>query len=463
MHNYKKFSSSFSCYKQKRLGSYGAVVGSLLMAFSVSIVFKSYFCHLSVWRLKSSNINAGNPISIFKDTSLLQKLESTSKDVKPICNTCKPMSNFFEINGNVIVQAQGNSSSISIVSLQTGNPSGKISLAVKPYVRKENTAAMNLVKKWSVSSVEILQCDLIHSVPAILFSLGGFSGNHFHDFSDLVIPLYITSRKFNGNVQFLVTDNRPWWITKFQGILRKLSAYEIIDIDRENKIHCYPSIIVGLKYHKELGIDQSKSHDQPSMKDFRLFLRSTYMLKRRKAIRIGDDAGKRPRLLIITRRNSRSFTNIDRITRMAGSLGYNVVTAEPNISTSLLSIAQTVNSCDVLMGIHGAGLTNMVFLPDNAILIQIVPLGSIDGLAREDFAKPAMDMNFRYLEYKIKAKESSLINMYELDHPTIRDPLSVHKQGWDAVRSTYLDKQNVKLDVGRFRITLLKALELLHE
>ena len=148
------------------------------------------------------------------------------------------MSNFCEINGDVTVQVQGNSSSISIVSFQTGIPEGKISWVVKSYVRKENTAAMDLVKNWSVSSVEFLHCDLIQGVPAILFSLGGFSGNHFHDFSDLVIPLYITSRQFNGEVQFLVTDNRPWWITKFQGILRKLSRYDIIDIDREDKIHC---------------------------------------------------------------------------------------------------------------------------------------------------------------------------------------------------------------------------------
>lgn len=379
-------------------------------------------------------------------------------------NACKPMSNFCEINwDDVIVQVKGNSSTISVVSLQIGISAGNFCWIVKPYVRKkDNTAAVDLVKNWSVSSADqFLHCDTIQNVPAILFSIGGFSGNHFHDFSDLIIPLYITSRQFNGQVQFLVTDNRPWWITKYQGILGKLSRYDIIDIDRENAIHCYQSITIGLKYHKELGIDQSKSL---SMEDFRRFLRSTYSLKRRNAIKIGDGMRKiRPRLLIIPRRNSRSFTNTERITTMAESLGYSVVTAEPNISTSLWSVALTVNSCDVLMGIHGAGLTNMVFLPDNAILIQIVPLGPIDGLARDDFAEPAVDMKLRYLEYKIKAKESSLIRKYQMDDVIIKDPLSVHKHGWDAVRSTYLDKQDVKLDVRRFRSTLLKALELLHE
>ncbi|GMI75439.1 hypothetical protein like AT3G18180 [Hibiscus trionum] len=451
--------SCFSWFnlKEKRL-TYGVLVGSLFMALGVSIVFKSYsYTQLSILHVQSQpSMDAGNRITMFKDTSLFEVEESSS--AKPICNACncEPMSNYCEINGDVAVQ--GNSSTISIVSLRTGIAAGKISWTVKPYVRKENAAAMDLVKSWSVTSMELVNCDVTQSVPAILFSLGGFSGNHFHDFSDLVIPLYITSKQFNGEVQFLVTDNRPWWITKFEKILKKLSRYEIIDIDREGKTHCYPRMIVGLKYHKELGIDRSKARDQLSMKDFRQFLRTTYTLKRAKAIKTGnDDVGKRPRLLIISRRRSRSFTNMDKITRTARSLGYNVVTTEPNISTSLASVAETVNSCDVLMGIHGAGLTNMVFLPDKAVVIQIVPLGCIDGLARKDFAEPGMDMKLRYLEYKIKAKESSL-----RDHMIIKDPLSVHKKGWDAVKSTYLDKQNVKVDVRRFRATLLKALHLLH-
>ncbi|TYI64089.1 hypothetical protein E1A91_D09G062900v1 [Gossypium mustelinum] len=460
MHKCSPFCSSF---KEKRL-THGVLVGSLLAAFTISIVFKSYFCtQLSALHIQSqSSMDAAeNQFMMFKDAGLLQELVEESTSAKSIFNACdcEPISNYCEINGDVAVQ--GNSSTISMVSLRTGIPAGEISWTVKPYVRKENAAAMDLVKSWAVTSMEFLHCDLIQTVPAILFSLGGFSGNHFHDFSDLVIPLYITSRQFNGEVQFVVTDNRHWWISKFRGILAKLSRYNIVDIDQERKTHCYPSMIVGLKYHHELGIDQSMS--QLSMKDFRQFLRRTYSLKRAKAIEIGDDARKMPRLLIITRRKSRSFTNIDKITRVESSLGYNVVTMEPNISTSLGSVAETVNSCDVLMGIHGAGLTNMVFLPDNAIVIQIVPLGSIDELAKQDFEQPAMDMELRYLEYKIKAKESSLISKYKADHLIIKDPLSVHKQGWDAVRSVYLDKQNVKLDVKRFRPTLLKALQLLHQ
>ena len=193
------------------------------------------------------------------------------------------------------------------------------------------------------------------------------------------------------------------------------------------------------------------------------FLRSTYSLKRTEAIKLRDveDRTIRPRLLIISRRNSRSFVNVGRISKTAQTWGYKVVIAEANLSTDLSGFAKIVNSCDVLMGVHGAGLTNMVFLPDNAILIQIIPLGRIEMLARIDFGEPSRDMKLSYLEYKISKKESSLANQYPVDHVIFRNPMSVHEQGWDAVRSIYLEKQNVKLNLNRFRPTLSKALELL--
>lgn len=326
---------------------------------------------------------------------------------------------------------------------------------------------MELVKNWSVNlltgSNKTHNCNLNHSVPAILFSLGGFSGNHFHDFSDLVVPLYITSQQFNGEVQFLVTDYKPWWVSKFRRILEKLSRYEIIDIDRQDNVHCFSSMIIGLKSHKELSIDPSRSPAGVSMKGFRRFLRSTYSLKRTKAIKLRErDQDRRPRLLIITRRKSRAFVNVGRISKSARNLGYEVVVAEANLSTDLSKFAALVNSCDVLMGVHGAGLANMVFLPDNAILIQIVPLGKIERLARDDFAEPSKDMNIRYLEYNIGVKESSLIKKYPIEHVIFRDPMIVHNQGWDAVKSMYLERQNVKLDMHRFKPTLSKAFELLH-
>ncbi|KAK9166982.1 hypothetical protein Scep_002173 [Stephania cephalantha] len=128
---------------------------------------------------------------------------------------------------------------------------------------------------------------------------------------------------------------------------------------------------------------------------------------------------------------------------------------------NLTVVARIVNSCDVMMGIHGAGLTNLVFLPSNAVLIQIIPLGGIKWWCDHYFGEPVADMDIRYFAYMIREEESTLIQQYPLDHVAFKDPSSFYKQGWMALKAVYLGKQNVKLDVRRFRATLLKALELL--
>ncbi|CAI9787211.1 unnamed protein product [Fraxinus pennsylvanica] len=198
------------------------------------------------------------------------------------------------------------------------------------------------------------------------------------------------------------------------------------------------------------------------MHNFRQFLRQTYSLDRAKAIALKEEGKKRPRLMMISRKRTCFVTNDAEITRLARKMGFGVIVDEANRSTNLSRFAQIVNSCDALMVVLGAGLTNMVFLPNNAVLIQIIPLGGIDGFARTDFGEPFDGMNLKDLEYEIKVKESSLSKQYPLDHPVIKDPRSFHIKGWDVLRKTHLDLQNVTIDLHRFRRTLAKAIKILH-
>ncbi|XP_062157561.1 alpha-1,3-arabinosyltransferase XAT3 [Alnus glutinosa] len=491
---------SFSKHEQKRL-RYGAFLGCLLIALSFCTVFKPYLGPLPVLNLKLS-MGAGFKMLMVRDTGsspphlaekntsysqetteaeeivteksepatektepVTEKTEPVVKKMEPLCNVMEPGGDICEINGDVRIQ--GNSSSISLVSSQMSilGAGKNNSWSIRPYARKSDRTAMSQVREWSVklsSGQEemIPQCNKNHSVPAILFSQGGYAGNHFHDFTDILIPLYLTSRQYNGEVQFLTTDRRPWWIAKFQAILKKLSRYELIDIDREEEVHCFPRVVVGLKRNlKEMSIDSSKY--SYSMSDFRELLRSAYSLKKANAVKLRDGQRRRPpRLLIISRRRTRSFTNVREITKLARSLGYKVYIAEATMDVS--KFAEMVNSCDVLMGVHGAGLANIVFLPKNAIFIQVVPFGGFEWLATSYFGEPSKDMNIHYLEYKISKEESSLIQQYPLDDVVLSDPSTIQKQGWAAFKSVYMDRQNVKVDVNRFRPTLLEALELLH-
>ncbi|URE39035.1 glycosyltransferase [Musa troglodytarum] len=282
------------------------------------------------------------------------------------------------------------------------------------------------------------RCTVNHTVPALVFSIGGFTGNLFHDFTDVIVPLFISSYQFRGEVQFVVADIKPWWVSKFIVILKQLSDYDI-----------------------KLGVDPSKTPTGYSIVDFKAMLRKAYGLERPTAAPSGDpwDIRRKPRMLIISRKKTRAFLNERGMTDMAMSLGFDVRVAEPDATTDLAKFARLVNSADVMIGVHGAGLTNMVFLPAGAVLIQVVPMGGLDWVARDTFKKPSPDMQLKYMDYRIQADESTLSDEYPADHPVLKDPYSIHKQGWNALSKTYLDNQNVRPHLGRLRNALMDALK----
>ena len=226
---------------------------------------------------------------------------------------------------------------------------------------------------------------------------------------------------------------------------------------------CYPQVVVGLEFHKEMSVDAARTAGEYSMADFALLARRSYGLTRDTAIRLrGRSSGFRPRMLLISRRSTRAFTNAGAIARAATALGYEVVVGEPARHAELPSFARVVNSCDVLVGVHGAGLANLVFLPAGAVVVQVVPLGGLDAMAAEDFGEPARDAGLRYVHYRVAVAESTLARWYPRDHRVLRDPAAVRREGWMALRAAYLVGQNVTLDVRRFGGALRRAMELLH-
>ncbi|CAM8932697.1 unnamed protein product [Rhodiola kirilowii] len=380
------------------------------------------------------------------------------------CNFTLPRSNSCSMTGDVRVS--GISGTVLVPQFKPDLPTGNISTwKLKPYARKKDKMAMDFVREWSVKSVsepkELPGCSVNHSVPAIIFSNSGYNGNHFHDFTDTLIPLFLSAKKFDGEVKFLVTSYRISWLNKYRGILEKLSKYEIINIDKEVDIHCFPKLILGLTSQKELDVDPSMP-PYSSLNDFTHFLRGAYSLPRSTVINLSKEKTQKPRLMIISRKATRKLINIGKVVKMAKRVGYKVIVAEGNNSANLAQFAESMNSCDVFLGVHGAGLTNIVFLPENAVFIQIVPLG-LEWLSNIDFGLPARDMNLKYLDYQVTREESSLLQQYPADHIVFRDPYSFQKQSWMKFRAIYLDNQDIKVDVRRLKPLLVKAMELLHQ
>jgi hypothetical protein len=81
------------------------------------------------------------------------------------------------------------------------------------------------------------------------------------------------------------------------------------------------------------------------------------------------------------------------------------------------------------MGVHGSGLTNMVFLPSKAIVIEIIPWGELKWLSRISFGDPAREMGLSHMDYEIGKQESSLIDQYPSDHRVLTNPLAIQKFG----------------------------------
>nr|AQR57519.1 GT61_4 [Plantago cunninghamii] len=393
--------------------------------------------------------------------------------IEPLCRKLPAAAvDYCEIEGDIRIEA--NTSTIFVITPDEQiSPNSTTSWTIKPYVR---WYVNEYVKLWTVKIVRYsesknnikLKCrhDNYHTSPAILFSSGGQIGNYYHSFSDLLFPLYATSLGFQRDVHFLASDYQGWWMNKFHEILNLLTSHPIVDIDSETgRVHCYHKMVVGLKFHSDLVVDERSVAEYAtgvSMQNFRQLLRDAYSLERKTAIDSRQLNSTSPRLMILSRKRSRVILNEDVICEAAKDLGFEVFSGEDGSTVDVFRFAEQVNSCDVLMGVHGSGLTNMVFLPDNAVLIQVLPFGELDVIANIDYRDPTTGMNIQYLDYKISANESTLSKDYPIDHPVLTDPGSLHRQGWHAMSSVYLDNQNFTIDVVKFNSTLAQAMKLLH-
>ena len=86
----------------------------------------------------------------------------------------------------------------------------------------------------------------------------------------------------------------------------------------------------------------------------------------------------------------------------------------------------------------------------------MVPL-STDWAPSAYYGEPAGRMGLRYVGYKIAPEESSLSREYPTGDPVLTDPAGVAQRGWDVTKKVYLDRQNVRLDLARFREELVGA------
>jgi hypothetical protein len=322
-----------------------------------------------------------------------------------------------------------------------------------------------------------------HDVPAVLFSTGGYTGNVYHEFNDGILPLFVTAHHLRRRVVLVILEYHDWWMTKYGDVVSQLSAFPPIDFTADRRVHCFPEVIAGLRIHGELTVDPARTPEGKSIGDFRRLLDDAYrgrieFLERlerraaRKRLRLRhrrgavvprappgpsqSDDDRRPRLVIVSRTGSRVIENEADVAALAADVGFDVRVIRPDRTTELCKIYRELNASDAMVGVHGAAMTHFLFMRPGKVFIQVVPLGT-DWAAGAYYGEPAARMGLRYVGYKIDPEESSLSREYPTGDPVLTDPAGVAQRGWDVTKKVYLDRQNVRLDLARFREELVGA------
>lgn len=361
---------------------------------------------------------------------------------------------------------------------------------IRPYTRKWETSVMDtideldlVVKKENETANH--HCDVVHDVPAVFFSTGGYTGNVYHEFNDGILPLYITSQHLKKKVVFVILEYHNWWIMKYGNILSRLSDYPAIDFSGDKRTHCFPEAIVGLRIHDELTVNPSLMRGNKTVIDFRNVLDQAYWPRIRGLIQdeereareklrekltlspssdpsfknvkeVQGDQSKKPKLVILSRNGSRAITNENSLVKMAEDIGFQVQVVRPDRTSELAKIYRALNSSDVMVGVHGAAMTHFLFMKPGSVFIQVIPLGT-DWAAETYYGEPARKLGLKYIGYTILPRESSLYDQYDKNDPVLRDPSSVNEKGWQYTKTIYLDGQNVRLNLRRFQKRLVRA------
>ncbi|URE41167.1 Glycosyltransferase [Musa troglodytarum] len=197
-----------------------------------------------------SNYTIDDPVQVDKKTTPEQPAREAKAVEKMLsCEFSDPRVDICEMSGDIRIP--GNSSDVIFVE----SPQRDQAFRLRPYARKGDQTAFGRVRELTVkSSTAAPQCTVSHDVPAVVFSTGGYTGNLFHDFTDVLIPLFLAARQYDGEVQFVVSDMNSWWVYRYRLLFQKLSKYPPIDFDKDKGVHCF-RVVVGLRAHKELSID----------------------------------------------------------------------------------------------------------------------------------------------------------------------------------------------------------------
>lgn len=65
---------------------------------------------------------------------------------------------------------------------------------------------VTLIRSTSAAANAAPACEVHHQVPGVMFSNGGYTGNLYHEFHDVLIPLFITTLHLQHEVMLIILE-----------------------------------------------------------------------------------------------------------------------------------------------------------------------------------------------------------------------------------------------------------------
>ncbi|GAQ86368.1 Glycosyltransferase family 61 protein [Klebsormidium nitens] len=277
-------------------------------------------------------------------------------------------------------------------------------------------------------SAPLMKCSRNNTAPGVVFSAGGYSGGPFHDFNEVFLPLFETTRGYDRNVVMLMSDLKgEWWWRdnppkrSFVGAMTehaiRLIGLENDTYSRAQGVECFSNLTLGL-YHSlcmydENGGFQSRAASGTILQEFGAYMRKGLRVPEPESSRVFVPAGATPVVGIVQRNTTRQFLNYGELIRAAQGENFTVV---PIMFEALNhpEMAQTMASLDVLVAVHGAGLSNICLMRPGGAVLQVMPYGEggsrdVTGMEYKNFAQ---EMELEYYEWRVPVQDSTILEQY---------------------------------------------------
>jgi len=331
--------------------------------------------------------------------------------------------NIFIDFDHIMNRGKGRNLKYSMEVLARGKIGGKCKL--KKELLEGNIELMAPLQSWApelryfeptvtpTDAVDSEKCDLFVNLPTIVMKLDATVSMYHHlcDFFNLYISLHLNSTfyrdSFERNVNILVFDNIPYKST-FGDMFKAFTKHEILNLNSfGRKTVCFKNLLLPLLPRMPFGL----FYNTPVItgcKNSALFKAfSEFITYRLGVTRKNKPDANRLRVTFLSRRTKyrRTLNENSLIASLESTGKYDVTFAQFSHSgPAFVDQIQTIHETDILIGMHGSGLTHLLFLPDWACLFELYDCG--DPSCYSDLAR------FRGV-HRISWTNSSLLSRFE--------------------------------------------------